>query len=58
MGMEGEVGTIEVGKRADLVVLGGNPLETIANIRRVRSVISQGRMYDCGQLWRVVGFRP
>jgi imidazolonepropionase-like amidohydrolase len=58
MGMEGEVGTIEVGKRADLVVLGGNPLETIANIRAVRSVISQGRMYDCGQLWRVVGFRP
>jgi imidazolonepropionase-like amidohydrolase len=58
MGMEGEVGTIEVGKRADLVVLGGNPLETIANIRAVRSVISQGRMYDCGQLWRVAGFRP
>jgi imidazolonepropionase-like amidohydrolase len=58
MGMEGEVGTIEVGKRADLVLLEGNPLQSIANIRRVRSVISQGRMYDCGQLWRVVGFRP
>jgi imidazolonepropionase-like amidohydrolase len=58
MGMEAEVGTIEVGKRADLVVLEGNPLEAIANIRRVRSVVSQGRMYDCGQLWRFVGFRP
>jgi imidazolonepropionase-like amidohydrolase len=33
-----DVGTIEAGKWADLVVLGGNPLEDIANTRKIESV--------------------
>ena len=38
-----EVGTIEVGKIADLIVLSGNPLEHISNIRKLRMVFKDGK---------------
>jgi imidazolonepropionase-like amidohydrolase len=51
-------GTIEPGRRADLVVLDGSPLQNIANIRRTRWVVAAGRAYDSRALWRLAGFRP
>ena len=58
MGMDKEVGTIEVGKRADLTILGANPLDDIRNGRKVERVITNGVMYDSAQLWQSVGFKP
>jgi imidazolonepropionase-like amidohydrolase len=58
MGVDKEVGTIEPGKRADVIILGGNPLEDIHNSRQVEYVISNGTMYDCAELWKSVGFKP
>ncbi|MGI0071216.1 MAG: amidohydrolase family protein [Thermoplasmata archaeon] len=58
LGLERESGTIEVGKRADLILVDGDPLERIRNIRNVVSVIVGGRQYACDDLWRSVGFRP
>jgi imidazolonepropionase-like amidohydrolase len=58
MKIDKEAGTIEAGKRADLVILEANPLEEIKNIRTMRTVITGGRMYDCAQLWTSVGFKP
>ena len=58
MKMDGELGTIERGKRADLVVLNANPLDSIRNIRSVRWTISDGRVYDAPTLWRSVRFQP
>src|SRR5262249_16467847 len=58
MKVDKEVGTIEVGKRADLIVLEGNPLESISNVRKVKLVIANGRLHDSAQLWQSVGFRP
>ena len=43
---EGTTGSITVGKRADLVLLAANPLEDIANTRRINAVIHGGRLYD------------
>jgi imidazolonepropionase-like amidohydrolase len=40
-----EFGTIEVGKRADLVLLERNPLEDITNTRRIDGVMVRGRWY-------------
>jgi imidazolonepropionase-like amidohydrolase len=57
MGIDKEVGTIEDGKRADVIILGANPLESIRNIRSVEFVVTNGVMYDCSQLWRSVGFK-
>ena len=56
MKMEREVGTVEVGKRADLVLVDGNPLESISNLRRVVWVVTDGRMYASAKLARSVGF--
>jgi imidazolonepropionase-like amidohydrolase len=58
MKLDGELGTIERGKRADLAVLDANPLDAIRNIRRVRWTISDGRVYDAAALWQSVRFQP
>ncbi|HMI85411.1 MAG TPA: amidohydrolase family protein [Polyangiaceae bacterium] len=58
MHLDKEVGTIEAGKRADLVVLGGDPLADIHNIRKIDTVIARGKTYDPGTLWRLIGFTP
>jgi imidazolonepropionase-like amidohydrolase len=58
MKMDGELGTIERGKRADMVVLNANPLDAISNIRSVRWTISGGRVYDAAALWRSARFQP
>jgi imidazolonepropionase-like amidohydrolase len=58
MGMEREVGTVEAGKAADLLLLDADPLADIANTRRVSAVIAAGRVYDPAVLWRSVGFQP
>jgi imidazolonepropionase-like amidohydrolase len=58
MGLDKEVGTVEAGKRADVILVEGNPLESIHNIRNVKYVIADGKMYDCAELWRSVGFKP
>jgi uncharacterized protein YaiI (UPF0178 family) len=41
-----ELGSIEAGKLADIVLLEANPLADIAASRRIRAVISKGRVYD------------
>jgi imidazolonepropionase-like amidohydrolase len=58
MGLDTELGTIEVGKKADLIVLGANPLDSIHNIRKVEKVVSRGILYDPAPLWESVGFKP
>lgn len=58
MKLEKEVGTIEPGKRADLIILDADPSENIGNIRKVSLVMTQGRLFNCAKLWQSVGFRP
>ena len=58
MGMEKDSGTIEVGKRADVIIVDGNPLENISDIRKVTTVFSAGRMFQPAALWESVGFKP
>jgi imidazolonepropionase-like amidohydrolase len=58
MGVEKEVGTVEAGKRADLIVVDGDPLADIRNTRNVELTITAGRVYNSADLWRSVGFKP
>jgi imidazolonepropionase-like amidohydrolase/Tol biopolymer transport system component len=46
IGLQGDVGSLEVGKLADLVVLDADPLADLRNTNRIASVMKNGRLYD------------
>ncbi|MGA2208691.1 MAG: amidohydrolase family protein [Acidimicrobiales bacterium] len=48
LGVESELGTLETGKRADLVVVGGNPLDFAGLRERVEQVWKDGRLVAGG----------
>jgi len=49
-GMEDQLGTVEPGKLADLVLLTANPLADIANTQKISSVIVNGRYFHRSEL--------
>ena len=49
-GLLDEIGTIERGKRADVILLDADPLESISNIRRLSMVMVGGRIVDLDAL--------
>src|ERR1700754_3517732 len=46
LGRDARVGSIAVGKQADLVVVNGDPSRTIADVRKVETVFKQGVGFD------------
>jgi imidazolonepropionase-like amidohydrolase len=46
LGVDGDRGTIAVGKRADLVLLDADPLANVANTRKIAGVFLNGRYLD------------
>jgi len=50
MGASEDRGTLEVGKRADMLLLDGDPLSDIANTRRIAGVVASGRWLSRGEL--------
>jgi imidazolonepropionase-like amidohydrolase len=43
-GVADQLGTVEAGKIADLIVVGANPLEDVTNLRDLRMVVKEGRI--------------
>jgi hypothetical protein len=49
-GLEETFGSVDVGKRADLVLLNANPLEDVANVGRIQAVVIGGRLLERQEL--------
>lgn len=58
MGMDDELGSIEPGKIADLILVDGDPTKNISDIRRVMTLIKDGRVYDPAAIYRALGIQP
>jgi imidazolonepropionase-like amidohydrolase len=58
MGLDKESGTVEKGKRGDVILVDGNPLDDIHKLRNVEYVVTNGIMFHTAELWQSVGFKP
>ena len=55
---EKDLGSIAEGKRADFLLVEGNPEEHISDIRRCRLVMKNGTLYRSADLYAAVGIQP
>ncbi|SIN74401.1 amidohydrolase family protein [Algoriphagus halophilus] len=56
-GLADKVGAIEVGKQADLILIDGNPLAEISDIRKIEWTMKGGNLYYSKELYSSLGVK-
>ena len=56
-GYADQLGSVEQGKLADLILVDGNPAEDISDIRRVVLTIKDGKIYKPESLYKSIGVK-
>jgi len=54
LGVENKLGTVEKGKLADIIIINGNPLSNISEIRKIEMVIRDGQILDLNELTKKI----
>lgn len=57
VGLEDQIGSIEKGKIADIIIVDGNPLESIGQLSKVTHTVKNGRVYECATMEEVGNYR-
>ncbi|HEX9944896.1 MAG TPA: amidohydrolase family protein [Thermoanaerobaculia bacterium] len=55
---DAELGTLAPGKLADMILVDGDPIADISDIRRVVLTIKDGVLYDTAELCKAIGVKP
>ena len=58
MGMDATLGSLAVGKRADMILVDGDPLSRMSDIGRVVLTMKGGALYDPAHLYRALAIEP
>jgi imidazolonepropionase-like amidohydrolase len=58
VGKDKELGSVEAGKRADFILVDGDPLAKMSDIRRVTLTVKDGVVLDPAELYKAVGVKP
>ena len=58
LGMDKETGSIKVGKVADLIVVDGDPVKNMSDIRRVELTMKDGVIHEAAKLYKSIGVKP
>jgi imidazolonepropionase-like amidohydrolase len=56
MRLDARTGSLDVGKQADLVIIDGDPLANMRDIRQVRLVVKAGQVYEPEQMRRLADY--
>ena len=57
MKVEAKSGSLDVGKQADVVIIDGNPLRQMRDLRRVQLVVKNGQVYEPAQMRKLADYQ-
>jgi hypothetical protein len=58
MKRDGELGSIQPGKLADLVLVAGDPTQDISTVRNTKLVVKDGVVFDPARIYEAIGVQP